>query len=230
MKDSICLFLLELFICDFLCVQPLLSVAAPHRMEAPPQACNKNTAKTRNKPTDASAASSTYWNAGCQLATRQSNYIQIHPSAPHQLCATRPSRLYFNATGNHCSILTSVDTFHSDVSLPLCLCLTWVSCQLLSLHASWGSLHGGTFCVFLLTDHEQQTLLTRPVKGGKAREEFATVFLSDKYRWTLFFSLLWGCFTTGLNSSPVSSTPLHFSRVVCLRQFIIHSSFPLLFM
>lgn len=86
------------------------------------------------------------------------------------------------------------------------------------------------YCVlFLLTDHYHQTLLTRPMKGVKAREEFAIAFLSDKYRWSLLLSLLWGWFTTSLNSSPVSSTPLHFKSVVCLRQFIIHSSFPLFF-
>lgn len=113
------------------------------------------------------------------------------------------------------------------MSLPPCLCLTWVSFQLLSLHACWGSLVEHS--VFLLTDHYHQTLLTRPMKGVRAREKFATVFRSDKYRWTLLFSLLWGCFITGLSSSPVSSAPLHFNRVVCLLQFIIHSKFPLFF-
>lgn len=115
------------------------------------------------------------------------------------------------------------------MSLPLCLCLTWVSCQLLFPHASWGS-RVAHFVLLLLTDHHHRTLLTRPMKGVKAREEFAIAFLSDKYRWTRLFSLLWGWFTASLSSSLLSNTPLHFQRVVCLRQFIIiHSSFPLFF-
>lgn len=107
---------------------------------------------------------------------------------------------------------------HSAFASPGCP----VSCF---LYGSWGSLVAHSV-FFLLTDNYHQTLLTRPMKGAKAREEFAIASLSDKYRGTLLFSLLWGWFTTTLNRIPVSSTPLHFSRVVCLRQFIIHSSFP----
>lgn len=227
-------FLLVTFM-HLLFVWPLLSVAVPHSMEATPQARNKNTAKTWKKWMPPLQVPQIEMH--CRMSTSQMT-VKSHSNSPLLLSATpavcnqviSPSlglwqkRLYLSAPGNHCSMLNSVNTFHTDMSLPLCLCLTWVS-WVLSLHGSWGSLVAHSV-IFLLTDNYHQTLLTRPMKGAKAGEEFAIASLSDKYRGTLLFSLSWGWFTTTLNRIPVSSMPLHFSRVVCLRQFIIHSSFP----
>lgn len=100
-------------------------------------------------------------------------------TTPHRLCATRSSQPNLGFGRSTCRFMLPGTMLHSEVSIHSTL--TW-ACH--SAIASPG-------CPVSCTDHGHYSLLTRAMKGVKAREEFAIAIQSDILRWTLLFSPLW---------------------------------------